>query len=626
LYCNLKAPLLVGYASGFYAGISFTLRTFGAFMLLYGESPSQIRILLLLGQDADSASLIKGMSESDLPCTIQECRDLMQLDQVLNAEDCAVDVLVIDLTESHLKYARQLMQISHHLPIVMLAPTGHEDWVKQAVQLKNEHFLIKDSAGGFLALLPIVLLRAINESREQHARTSAELDMMEHRLSLSQIVEGSPVASFVIDCNHVVTHWNQACEIFTGKKAYEMIGTSNQWQAFYLEKRPVLADLMLDDALEQSVGLFYHGKVQVFTNVKGVFEAEDFFEQYGEKGRWIYFTATPIRDVSQRHDVEAALQASQAFLAQIVDGSSVATFVIDRDHTVTHWNRACEALTGLPAKEVIGTKEQWRAFYSSDRPVMADLIMNGAMADDVDQFYHGKFRPSRLIEGVFEAEDFFAHFGTEGKWVFFTAAPLRDMDGSVVGAIETLQDMNERRLAEEALKASEARYRDLSITDGMTGLFNSRHFYECIEKELERARRYGRPLSLLLMDIDNFKKVNDQYGHLEGDKVLQSLAMVIRGCLREMDSAYRYGGEEFIVVLPETRREDAFIVAERLRQRFADQIQRPAPEQILHCTVSIGVSQFITGDDAKSLVKRADDGTYQAKHQGKNCVVWIDPA
>jgi diguanylate cyclase (GGDEF)-like protein/PAS domain S-box-containing protein len=606
-------------------------------MLLYSESPTRLNVLLLLGQDTDSASLIRGMSEGEVPCSIQACRDLVQLDQLLSVKDHLIDVLVIDLAESHLKYAKQLMQLSHNLPIVILAPAGREVWVKQAVQLKNDHFLIKDPEDGFLALLPIVLLRAINESREQQARTSAELDMMEHRLSLSQIVEGSPVASFVIDCNHKVTHWNHACEVFTGKKAFEMIGTCNQWQAFYKAKRPVLADLMLDDALEQSVGIFYKGKAQVSTNVKGVFEAEDFFQHLGESGRWIYFTATPIRDacgkvvgametlqdVSQRHHVEAALQASQAFLAQIVDGSSVATFVIDRDHTVTHWNRACEALTGLAAKEVIGTKEQWRAFYPSDRPVMADLIMNGAMAEDVEQFYHGKFRPSRLIEGVFEAEDFFTHFGTEGKWVFFTAAPLRDMNGGVVGAIETLQDMNERRLTEEALKASEARYRDLSITDGMTGLFNSRHFYESIEKELERSRRYGRPLSLLLMDIDNFKKVNDQFGHLEGDKVLQSLAMVIRGCLREMDSAYRYGGEEFIVILPETRNEDAINVAERLRQRFADQIQRPAEEQILHCTVSIGVSQFITGDDAKSLVKRADEGTYQAKHQGKNCVVLV---
>ena len=125
----------------------------------------------------------------------------------------------------------------------------------------------------------------------------------------------------------------------------------------------------------------------------------------------------------------------------------------------------------------------------------------------------------------------------------------------------------------------------------------------------------------MLLDIDNFKKVNDQYGHLEGDKVLQSLAMLIRGCLREMDSAYRYGGEEFIVILPETGSISATMVAERLRQSFADTLQQPMSGEAFHCTVSIGVSQFINGDDALSLVKRADEGTYQAKRKGKNCVV-----
>ena len=605
----------------------------GAVMLLYSEAPSHLKILFLLEKDTDSGALIQGLSAGHLPCTIEQCHNIPQLDAIIAARADSIDAVVIDLAAEYLSSARLLMQISRNLPLILLVPACHEKWLWQSDLFKSDYFLIKDTAGGFLSLLPLVLMRAISDSREQEGRLRAEMDLLEQRLSLNQIVEGSPVASFVIDCHHQITHWNTACELFTGISACEMVGTKNQWQAFYSEPRSMLADLMLDNTL--NTGRVDQEEKQISANLQGIYEAEDYFEDINGLARWIYFTSSPIRDVrgkivgametmqdvSHRHDVEAALQASEAFLAQIVDGSSVATFVIDRDHRVTHWNRACEALTGLAAREVIGSRGQWRAFYPSPRPVMADLIMNGAMATEVDQFYHGKFRPSPLIEGVFEAEDFFPQFGTEGKWVFFTAAPLRDMEGSVVGAIETLQDMNERHLAEEALKASEARYRELSITDGMTGLFNSRHFYETIDSELERSRRYNRPLSILLLDIDNFKKVNDQYGHLEGDKVLQSLAMLIRGCLREMDSAYRYGGEEFIVILPETGSISATMVAERLRQSFADTLQQPMSGEAFHCTVSIGVSQFINGDDALSLVKRADEGTYQAKRKGKNCVV-----
>ena len=129
---------------------------------------------------------------------------------------------------------------------------------------------------------------------------------------------------------------------------------------------------------------------------------------------------------------------------------------------------------------------------------------------------------------------------------------MRNADGDIVGAIETLQDVSERRRAEEALRESEERYRTLSLTDTLTGLFNTRHLHERLPAEIERAQRYNRPLSLLVLDCDHFKRINDTFGHLEGDRVLQGLAGVIRDCLRRSDSAFRYGGEEFVVLLPET--------------------------------------------------------------------------
>lgn len=139
-------------------------------------------------------------------------------------------------------------------------------------------------------------------------------------------------------------------------------------------------------------------------------------------------------------------------LMEIFNGSPVATFVLDREHRVALWNRACEVLTGVSAASVVGTRDQWRAFYASERPVMADLILAGSAVDEVEQHYPEMWKISKLIDGAFEAEDFFPNFGVSGRWVFFTAAPLRDDDGEVIGAIETLQDVTERRQAQAELK------------------------------------------------------------------------------------------------------------------------------------------------------------------------------
>jgi len=136
----------------------------------------------------------------------------------------------------------------------------------------------------------------------------------------------------------------------------------------------------------------------------------------------------------------------------IVEGSLVPTFVIDREHTVTHWNKACENLTGVSAAEMIGTKNTWASFYSVERPIMADIIVDELSGEEIAKYYGSKYHKSALVEGGYEAEDFFTHLGDSGKWLFFTAAPLNDQRGKVIAAIETFQDISERKRAEEELK------------------------------------------------------------------------------------------------------------------------------------------------------------------------------
>lgn len=329
-----------------------------------------------------------------------------------------------------------------------------------------------------------------------------------------------------------------------------------------------------------------------------------------------------LRDAIRRYrerracrEAESALRRSEAQLGQILEQISVPAFVIDADHVVTHWNHACERLTRFPASLAIGSREQWRAFYASERPVMADLIVDGAIEATVSSYYEGKFRASGLIPGAYEAEDFFPAFGERGRWLFFTAAPLRDGEGRIVGAIETLQDVTEQRRAELALRESERRFRELSITDALTGLYNARHLFETLETEIARALRYDHPLALLVLDADDFKRYNDTHGHLEGDNVLVGLAEAIRDSLRGADSAYRYGGEEFVVILPETALGDAAVLAERLRARFAGKRFR---DQAM--TVSIGVAEYLPGERPSDTLRRADANLYGAKRAGKNRV------
>jgi diguanylate cyclase (GGDEF)-like protein/PAS domain S-box-containing protein len=170
------------------------------------------------------------------------------------------------------------------------------------------------------------------------------------------------------------------------------------------------------------------------------------------------------------------------------------------------------------------------------------------------------------------------------------------------------------------LKESEQRYRELSIVDDLTQLYNSRHFYFQLKIELDRANRYEQPLTLLLLDLDDFKAFNDTYGHVAGDQVLQRLGQVVKRCLRETDFAYRYGGEEFTILLPMTTSTDGTVTAERIRTEFKRETFSPAPGQDVHKTVSIGLAQYKPQEEMKAFVHRVDQLMYQGKKNGKDRV------
>ncbi len=179
--------------------------------------------------------------------------------------------------------------------------------------------------------------------------------------------------------------------------------------------------------------------------------------------------------------------------------------------------------------------------------------------------------------------------------------------------------LKERDLTQERVRMMEKLQR-LAITDGLTKLHNSRSFYSQLEVEVDRYNRYKHSLSLLLLDIDWFKNYNDTFGHLEGDKVLVQISRMIKSCLRKLDTAYRYGGEEFTVILPETSCEEAILVAERIRNVVQEEVFRPEKGKEISITISVGATQYNENEELSTFIQRADKAMYHSKQKGRNQV------
>jgi two-component system, cell cycle response regulator len=180
---------------------------------------------------------------------------------------------------------------------------------------------------------------------------------------------------------------------------------------------------------------------------------------------------------------------------------------------------------------------------------------------------------------------------------------------------------------QDQLEEKNRELEQLSISDGLTGLYNHRHLHEILAEEYERSRRTEEPMSVVMLDLDRFKDVNDTHGHQAGDRVLQELAAILRECAREIDKLGRYGGEEFMAILPDSDAEAGAVFAERVRELVENQRFEIQADEPLRMTISAGVASFPDhgADNPRRLVHQADLALYSAKHSGRNQVVRFSP-
>jgi len=291
-----------------------------------------------------------------------------------------------------------------------------------------------------------------------------------------------------------------------------------------------------------------------------------------------------FKDISERKKLENELKERKDFLESVIESCIDGITVLDREGKLIFAGKGTEDMLGYCRQGMQGVhiSEYYIGGEEEARKIMGALLKHGKLSN---------------YETVILAAD------GQAVPISLSASLLVDDKGKVTGSLGVFKDITDRKQLEKELEK-------LSITDNLTGLYNQRHFYNELKREIERAIRHARPLSLLLLDVDNFKHYNDTYGHLEGDAVLQKVGEVIACNIRKgLDSGYRYGGDEFIIILPEAEEDQSIFVAERIRSAFKD-------FEMGNTTLSIGHVAYRREYDIKTFIRHADEAMYASKHLG----------
>ena len=233
---------------------------------------------------------------------------------------------------------------------------------------------------------------------------------------------------------------------------------------------------------------------------------------------------------------------------------------------------------------------------------------------------------NRSVKNLFAEEDVKAleHFAAQAAISIENAILNNELEDRVAIRTAELKRINEMLIAEiEERKRMEKQLHHLATTDPLTGVLNRRHFFELAKQEFDRSQRYDRKISIILFDVDHFKEINDTYGHIAGDQLLQTIVERFIRNLRQMDIFGRYGGDEFVILLPETNTDQARLAAERLHQIVtSDPVE--TSRGIIPIQISIGVASLENSDDMENLLIKTDQALYKAKETGRNRVVVFD--
>ncbi|AUB58253.1 hypothetical protein BK008_07955 [Methanobacterium sp. MZ-A1] len=358
--------------------------------------------------------------------------DLILMDIVLKGEINGIDA------------AHKIKELS--IPLIYLTAHSEDSTVQKAKFTEPYGYIIKPYDSSELKYaIELALYKSKMEKR-----------LKESEMRYRFIVEAANEGIWSMGADFNTTYVNQKMAEMLGYNAEEMLGkpvTSFMFEEDIPDHEEHIKSRLEGVSENYERRLKHKDGSEVFTLVAATV-LKDINGNFN--GSFGMFT-----DITHRKEMEKQLNDSTSQLFHIIDNSPILQFVIDKNHRVLYWNQAMASYSGISPEEIIGTDQHWKAFYNGKRPCLADLILDGDILP-VEKWYSGKYKESEYLKGVYEVEDYFPSMGETGKWLHFTAAPIKDSEGKIIWVLETLEDITERKKAEYALRESEEKFRVLA--------------------------------------------------------------------------------------------------------------------------------------------------------------------
>ncbi|MEJ5300834.1 MAG: sensor domain-containing diguanylate cyclase [Thermodesulforhabdaceae bacterium] len=420
-------------------------------------------------------------------------------------------------------------------------------------------------------------------------RKLAELTLKRYE----RVISSSPFLISLVDRNYTYLLVNDAYLLYHARKREEIEGHKVQEilgkNAFEKLVKPNLDKCLAGDTVQYEAWFQMAGMGRRYMQVT-------YYPSREEDGT-ISGVVVAAYDETRRRILEEEIKRTAELLSEAQELAHVGSFEHNIALGTDFWSDELYRILGYMPNAVA---PQFELFFKHIHPDDRDRLLHGMAQGS------GEKNPLKLDLRLRTQKG-------ENRWVSVFLVRNRDESGVVTRIHGAVADITERRLAE-------IRLQEMATTDALTGLANRRRFFELLADEVNRAKRFARPLCVAMLDIDNFKGVNDTYGHSVGDAVLVAVARILRQTLRAVDRAARIGGEEFAVILPETNGLGAVQAMERVRQMVA-----MSPVTDSHANVSVtlscGVASWKDGEDGERTLARADAALYAAKGRGKNQVV-----